>query len=228
MLTTRKPSFALFIPHHTWTTSTNTPRTRPQRKYTVTRRRRRRQWKCAIKPPSRTNNINNDDNDEEEKDDVIDSYFRRPWDDPDSPGKDIPTEPLNPEQEESIRSRLPRKIAEFVIRRASRTNREAEAVKSRLERETSESIDEELEREYEEYVYETDNNVRESLFVREESEAEKEAKQAGYGVLAVLGLIVLVKVAASLVGFFVSFTFSFLAIFALSAGIFMVFVLFRF
>lgn len=217
------PSFVLSVPLKSCRySSTNTCRTKRQHSNTASRLHRT--CKCAIKRPSPPP----DDKDDNEKNNATNSYFRRPWDDPESPGEDIPTEPLNENQETSIRSRLPRRIAEFVIRRASGVGRRAETIMSKLEEENRGTIDMELEREYEDYVYETDRNVRTSLFVEEGSQAEIEARQVGYGALAIFTLFVLFKTAASLVGFFVNFTFSFLAIFALSAGIFMVFIFFRF
>ncbi len=67
-----------------------------------------------------------------------------------------------------------------------------------------------------------------SLFVGRESEAETQARQVGYAALAVVLLLALFRIVGAFLTFFVSFTFSFLAIFALSAGLFVVFVLFRF
>lgn len=67
-----------------------------------------------------------------------------------------------------------------------------------------------------------------SLFVGQVDSVDEQASRTGYSILAVLGLLVLIKIILAFVSFFVSFTFSFLAIFALSAGIFVVFFLLRF
>lgn len=69
---------------------------------------------------------------------------------------------------------------------------------------------------------------RYSLFVGNVGGIDEQASKAGYSVLALLAIVIIAKLMFGLVSFFVSFTFSFFAIFALSAAIFMVFFLFKF
>ncbi len=227
------PTFVPCVPLDSRRVKPSARRATAARAHTAARRRRR--CDCAAKPPYTGNGRDADDDDDDdddergsEQDRMTDSYFRKPWDDPKSPGEDMPTEPLDEAQEKAVRARLPQRIAEFVIRRAAGAGRKAATVMSLVESDAGGAVDEELEREYEDYVYESDRNVETSLFMDEDSQADADAKQAGYGALALFALFVLFKTAASLVGFFVNSAFSFLAIFALSAGIFMVIILFRF
>lgn len=67
-----------------------------------------------------------------------------------------------------------------------------------------------------------------SLFVGNPNSIDERASQVGYSFLVLFGALILFKVLISLISFFVSFTFSFVAIFALSAGIFVVFFFLRF
>lgn len=140
-------------------------------------------------------------------------------------------EPLTEEDLQNVRDKLPKPIADFVIRRVTDAPVRRDTVLYKYSRESVDvnmEIDEEVEREYEDYLYENEYNEKRNLFLSRESEADLESRRIGYGTLAVLLLLVIAKFLSALVGFFISFTFSFLAIFALSAGIFIVFVLFRF
>ncbi|CAN8071607.1 unnamed protein product [Agarophyton chilense] len=67
-----------------------------------------------------------------------------------------------------------------------------------------------------------------SMFVGNVNSVDEQAAKVGYTLLALFVLLIGAKIVFALVSFFLSFTFSFLAIFALSAGIFVVFYLFRF
>lgn len=142
-------------------------------------------------------------------------------------------EPLTEEDLQNVRNKLPKPIADFVIRRVSAdVSRPRDTVllkyKRSLEDGVEIDIDEKIEAEYEDYLYENELNEKRNLFLSRESEADLEAKRVGYGALAVILLLIIGKFLSALVSFFISFTFSFLAIFALSAGIFIVFVLVRF
>jgi len=140
---------------------------------------------------------------------------------------------LTEEDLQNVRNKLPKPIADFVIRRVSAdVSRPRDTVllkyKRSLEDGVEIDIDEKIEAEYEDYLYENELNEKRNLFLSRESEADLEAKRVGYGALAVILLLIIGKFLSALVSFFISFTFSFLAIFALSAGIFIVFVLVRF
>lgn len=67
-----------------------------------------------------------------------------------------------------------------------------------------------------------------SLFVGNVGGIDEQAASLGYIFAGLFGVWILFKIVAAIVSFFVSFTFSFFAIFALSAGIFMVFFFLRF
>lgn len=67
-----------------------------------------------------------------------------------------------------------------------------------------------------------------NLFVGNPHSIDERASQVGYTLLVLLGGLIIFKVLIAFISFFVSFTFSFVAIFALSAGIFVVFFLLRF
>lgn len=66
-----------------------------------------------------------------------------------------------------------------------------------------------------------------SLFVGQYDSVDEQAARLGYGVLSLFALWIILKLVFAVVSFFLSFTFSFLAIFALSAGIFVTFFLLR-
>lgn len=67
-----------------------------------------------------------------------------------------------------------------------------------------------------------------SLFVGNIASVDEQASRIGNGILAIFTLYVLIKVASAAIAFFFNFSFSFFAIFALSSGLFVVFVLLRF
>lgn len=67
-----------------------------------------------------------------------------------------------------------------------------------------------------------------ALFAGAPGDGTDTREQVGYGVAGVLVALIALKVILAFVQFFVSFTFSFLAIFALSAGVFVFFFLLRF
>jgi hypothetical protein len=67
-----------------------------------------------------------------------------------------------------------------------------------------------------------------SLFAGSPEDASEQAQLVGYAIAGLLLLILALKLIFAFLQFFVSFTFSFVAIFALSAGIFVFFVLLRF
>lgn len=67
-----------------------------------------------------------------------------------------------------------------------------------------------------------------SLFVGQVDSVDEQASRLGYGILAILAFSFVLKLVFAVISFFLSFTFSFFAIFALSAGIFVLFFLIRF
>jgi hypothetical protein len=67
-----------------------------------------------------------------------------------------------------------------------------------------------------------------SIFTGSPHDQSEQAQQVGYALLGLGLLIVAFKIILAFVQFFVSFTFSFFAIFALSAGIFVFFFILRF
>lgn len=67
-----------------------------------------------------------------------------------------------------------------------------------------------------------------SLFVGNVGSVDEQSSRIGSGLLAVFTLFVLFKIISGTISFFFSFSFSFFAIFALSSGLFVVFVLLRF
>lgn len=178
--------------------------------------------------------------------------------------------PLTPEEKQKLREKLPKQVAEFLIRRADAAVEQRDLFKkgkgkgiwgTLLEDLEPEVIDWESQSndEFSDYVYDSvaqkpgfvrrgsrlfgggDGVVQVSkedteegtkgtwsLFVGNPSGINEQASKVGYGVLALLVALLLFKVVIALVSFFVSFTFSFFAIFALSAGIFVVFFLLRF
>lgn len=67
-----------------------------------------------------------------------------------------------------------------------------------------------------------------SLFIGNVGSIDEQSSRVGNGILALITLYILIKVASAAISFFFSFSFSFFAIFALSSGLFVVFVLLRF
>lgn len=152
-------------------------------------------------------------------------------------------EELSDEAAEKLRKKLPGPLAEFLIRRA-RSSPNRDTLVSKLVRDGEPEPPD-----WDDYVYDslpappgtqtddvfdgiaTEGAVDvppQSLFVDSASESEMQARQVGYGALALVLALGLLRVAGAFLAFFVSFTFSFFAIFALSAGVFVLFVFFRF
>lgn len=150
------------------------------------------------------------------------------------------------EDEEKLRSRVPRPVADFLLRRARASGPRADSVLGKLLDDTVPPDDDD---DYSDYVYdavpispglrnandEDDDDLPDcmktsprSLFIEPPTPQDSDARKVGYGFVALLALFVILRLAAAVVAFFVKFTFSFAAIFALSAGIFVVIVLFRF
>lgn len=67
-----------------------------------------------------------------------------------------------------------------------------------------------------------------SLFVGQVNSIDEQASRLGYGALAILAVWFILKLVFAVISFFLSFTFSFFAIFALSAGLFVLFFFIRF
>lgn len=67
-----------------------------------------------------------------------------------------------------------------------------------------------------------------SLFVGQVNSIDEQAARLGYGALAILAVWFILKLVFAVISFFLSFTFSFFAIFALSAGLFVLFFFIRF
>lgn len=67
-----------------------------------------------------------------------------------------------------------------------------------------------------------------SLFIGQVDSIDEQAGRTGYAILAMVSLWFLLKLFFGIISFFLSFTFSFFAIFALSAGIFVLFFFLRF
>lgn len=188
-------------------------------------------------------------------------------------------QPLTEQEKSTLRAKLPKAVANFVIRRADAAARLREikggddSVIGQFFSDLPPDVpdwDNPINAEYRDYVYETTsappsfqrkgsslfggagdgvsviddgsypNDVISasdgtnhskrivSLFVGQVDSIDEQASKVGYGLLALFILLIGAKGIFALISFFVSFTFSFLAIFALSAGIFMVFYLFRF
>lgn len=187
-------------------------------------------------------------------------------------------EPLTEEEKQKLRSRLPTKLANFLIRRADA------AVRLRDTKGGDDSFlgqflsdlppdvpdwDNPANAEYRDYVYETTTGPPSfrrqgssifgggdgapdlkdmpnsegfvdvtngvtfpkqvvSLFVGNVDSIDEQAAKVGYTLLALFLVLIVAKIIFALISFFVSFTFSFFSIFALSAGIFVVFYLFKF
>lgn len=184
--------------------------------------------------------------------------------------------PITDEEKARLREKLPRRLAEFLIRRADEAVRQRDAIHTdktffgRLLKDLPPDVvdwEAEENEEYKDYVYETTlgppsfrrrgsslfgggdglpdvedvsgktelvdaNEVPRkgvwSLFVGNVNSVDEQASKLGYSLMVLVAAFVLFRVAVALVSFFVSFTFSFFAIFALSAGIFVVFLLLRF
>lgn len=202
--------------------------------------------------------------------------------------------PLQPDEEELLREKLPRRIAEFLIDRAG------DATRLRQPRQASDNSfmgrmlsnlppdtpdwDDPVNEEYRDYVYVTtvgppsfrrqnssvlgggdglpepdedgligrpytttdgepvirpvdspDRLDRRwsqprlvSLFVGEVNSIDEQASRLVYSILGILSFAFVLKLIFAVISFFLSFTFSFFAIFALSAGLFVLFFLFRF
>lgn len=182
--------------------------------------------------------------------------------------------PITDAEKAALREKLPRRVAEFLIRRADaaiaqRTAQPSDATFiGRMLNDLPPDVTD-WERpenaEFRDYVYETatgppafrrrgsslfgggdgladvedrsnvvgENGERKgnmvySLFVGNVGSVDEQASRVGYSLLVVAAAYILFKLIMAVVSFFVSFTFSFLAIFALSAGIFVVFFLLRF
>lgn len=184
--------------------------------------------------------------------------------------------PITEEEKARLREKLPRRLAEFLIRRADAAVRQRDAIHTdktffgRLLKDLPPDVvdwEAEENEEYKDFVYETTlgppsyrrrgsslfgggdglpdvedvsgktelvdgNEVPRkgvwSLFVGNANSVDEQASKLGYSLLVLLAAFILFRVLVTLVSFFVSFTFSFFAIFALSAGIFVIFVLLRF
>lgn len=184
--------------------------------------------------------------------------------------------PLTEEEKARLREKLPRRLAEFLIRRADDAVEQRDAIHTdktffgRLFKDMPPDVpdqDSEDNEEFKDYVYESTlgppsyrrrgsslfgggdglpdvedvsgkteivegkkvarKNIW-SLFVGNVNSVDEQASKVGYSLLVLVAAFVLFRVLVAFVSFFVSFTFSFFAIFALSAGIFVVFFLLRF
>lgn len=178
----------------------------------------------------------------------VDEEARRFWEEG---GWSDATAPLTEGEKRVLKERLPGPVAGFLIRRAEGGGERQGALWERVAKDLPPDVVVVEDEEYEGYVYDSVGGVPafrrqgSSLFgggdgVREETErgqslflgnvgsVDEQASQVGYSALALIVAWIVLKLLFTFIQFFVSFTFSFFAIFALSAGIFVVFFFFRF